>query len=59
MLEVCALVIAPSTCDFLAEFGAEVIKLEQQGVIFKWNPKVPSQGPPLNWDGNRNLRHGG
>ena len=28
VLEVCALVLGPSACDYLAEFGAEVIKFE-------------------------------
>lgn len=30
VLEVCALVLGPSACDYLAEFGAEVIKFEVQ-----------------------------
>lgn len=30
VLEVCALVLGPSACDYLAEFGAEVIKFEGQ-----------------------------
>ena len=36
----------------------EIKKLEQKGVIFKWNPKVPSQGPPPDWDGTRGVRYG-
>lgn len=32
VLEVCALVLGPSACDYLAEFGAQVIKFEgEQG----------------------------
>lgn len=30
VLEVCVLVLGPSCCDYLAEFGAEVIKFEGQ-----------------------------
>ncbi len=30
VLEVCALVLGPSACDYLAEFSAEVIKFEGQ-----------------------------
>jgi crotonobetainyl-CoA:carnitine CoA-transferase CaiB-like acyl-CoA transferase len=37
----------------------EIKKLEQEGVIFKWNPKVPSQGPPPDWDGSKGVRHRG
>jgi len=37
----------------------EIKKLEQKGVIFKWNPKVPSQGPPPDWDGSKGVRHKG
>ena len=28
VLEVCSVVLGPATCDYLAEFGAEVIKFE-------------------------------
>jgi len=29
----------------------EVKKLEDEGVVFRWNPNVPSQCPPPGWDG--------
>jgi crotonobetainyl-CoA:carnitine CoA-transferase CaiB-like acyl-CoA transferase len=35
----------------------EVKRLEQKGVIFKWNPEVPSQGPPPDWDGKTGARY--
>jgi len=31
VLEVCHVVLGPAACDYLAEFGAEVIKFEGQG----------------------------
>ena len=34
VLEVCSVVLGPAACDYLAEFGAEVIKIE---------PPVPAQ----------------
>ncbi|MBP2688852.1 MAG: putative acyl-CoA transferase/carnitine dehydratase, partial [Deltaproteobacteria bacterium] len=30
VLEVCSVVLGPAACDYLAEFGAEVIKFEGQ-----------------------------
>ena len=35
----------------------EAKRLEQKGVIFKWNPEVPSQGPPPDWDGKTGARY--
>ena len=26
-------------------------RLQEEGVIFKWNPKIPSHCPPPDWDG--------
>ncbi len=34
----------------------EVKKLEEEGVIYKWNPEIPSQCPPPDWDGKRGLK---
>ncbi len=34
----------------------EVKKLEEEGVIYKWNPDVPPQCPPPDWDGKRGLK---
>lgn len=34
----------------------EVRKLEEEGVIYKWNPEVPPQCPPPDWDGRRGLK---
>ncbi len=34
----------------------EVKKLEEEGVIFKWNPNIPSHCPPPDWDGKRGLK---
>ncbi len=34
----------------------EIAKLEEDGVVFKWNPKVPSQCPPPDWDGTRGIK---
>lgn len=34
----------------------EVKELEEEGVIYKWNPEVPSQCPPPDWDGKRGLK---
>ena len=36
----------------------EAKRLEEEGVIFRWNPKVPSQCPPPGWDGKSGVRHG-
>jgi len=36
----------------------EVKKLEEEGVVFQWNPEVPSQCPPPGWDGKSGVRHG-
>jgi hypothetical protein len=37
----------------------EIRRLEEEGVIFQWNPKVPSQCPPPGWDGKRGVRQDG
>lgn len=34
----------------------EIRRLEDQGVIFQWNPKVPSQCPPPGWDGKSGVK---
>ncbi|RLI81800.1 CoA transferase, partial [Archaeoglobales archaeon] len=34
----------------------EVKKLEEEGVIYKWNPNMPSQCPPPDWDGKRGIK---
>ncbi len=34
----------------------EIRKLEDDGIVFKWNPKVPSQCPPPDWDGKRGVK---
>jgi CoA:oxalate CoA-transferase len=36
---------------------SEIKKLEERGVIFKWKPSVPSQGPPPDWDGKKGVRN--
>jgi crotonobetainyl-CoA:carnitine CoA-transferase CaiB-like acyl-CoA transferase len=36
----------------------DAIRLEEEGVVFRWNPAVPSQCPPPGWDGKRGVRHG-
>jgi len=36
----------------------EIEQLEAEGVIFKWNPAVPSLCPPPDWDGKRGLKLG-
>jgi crotonobetainyl-CoA:carnitine CoA-transferase CaiB-like acyl-CoA transferase len=36
----------------------EIRRLEDQGVIFRWNPKVPSQCPPPGWDGKSGVKLG-
>ncbi len=36
---------------------SEVKKLEEDGVLFKWNPEVPSQCPPEDWDGKRGIKY--
>jgi crotonobetainyl-CoA:carnitine CoA-transferase CaiB-like acyl-CoA transferase len=36
--------------------GEEVKRLRDEGVIFQWNPSVPSQCPPPGWDGKRGVR---
>ncbi len=35
----------------------DVRKLEEEGVLFKWNPEVPSQCPPEDWDGKRGIKY--
>ncbi len=34
----------------------QIEKLAEDGVIFKWNPKVPSHCPPPDWDGKRGVK---
>ena len=34
----------------------EIKRLEDQGVIFQWNPKVPSQCPPPGWNGKSGVK---
>ena len=34
----------------------QVKKLEEDGVIFKWNPKIASHCPPPGWDGKTGLK---
>jgi crotonobetainyl-CoA:carnitine CoA-transferase CaiB-like acyl-CoA transferase len=34
----------------------QIDALEREGVIFRWDPDVPSQGPPPGWDGMRGMR---
>ncbi|MCK8600860.1 CoA transferase [Desulfoferrobacter suflitae] len=34
-----------------------VAELAQNGVIFKWNPQVPSHCPPPEWDGKRGVKY--
>jgi crotonobetainyl-CoA:carnitine CoA-transferase CaiB-like acyl-CoA transferase len=34
----------------------EIAQLEAEGVIFKWNPAVPSVCPPPDWDGKSGLK---
>jgi crotonobetainyl-CoA:carnitine CoA-transferase CaiB-like acyl-CoA transferase len=34
----------------------EVKRLRDEGVVFQWNPNVPSQCPPPGWDGKRGVR---
>jgi CoA:oxalate CoA-transferase len=33
----------------------EIKKLYEEGVIFKWDPKLPNQCPPNDWDGKSGL----
>jgi hypothetical protein len=41
-------------------YSTEAIReLEKKGVIFKWNPSIPCQSPPPEWDGKKGLRNGG
>ncbi|RJP22030.1 MAG: CoA transferase [Deltaproteobacteria bacterium] len=41
---------------FLGRTDEEVRELEEQGVVFRWNPNVPSQCPPPGWDGVRGMK---
>ena len=41
---------------FLGMSDAQVRELEEQGVVFRWNPNVPSQCPPPGWDGKRGVK---
>ena len=34
----------------------KVKKLEEDGIIFKWDPEIPSHGPPPDWDGKSGIR---
>jgi crotonobetainyl-CoA:carnitine CoA-transferase CaiB-like acyl-CoA transferase len=34
----------------------EVTELEKEGVLFKWNPKIPSHCPPPDWDGKAGMK---
>jgi hypothetical protein len=34
----------------------EVKRLLDEGVVFQWNPNVPSQCPPPGWDGKRGVK---
>jgi crotonobetainyl-CoA:carnitine CoA-transferase CaiB-like acyl-CoA transferase len=34
----------------------EVKALEDEGVVFQWNPSVPSQCPPPGWDGTSGVK---
>ena len=34
----------------------EVKMLEDEGVVFQWNPNVPSQCPPPGWDGTSGVK---
>jgi crotonobetainyl-CoA:carnitine CoA-transferase CaiB-like acyl-CoA transferase len=36
----------------------EVNRLEEEGVVFRWNPAVPSQCPPPGWDGKSGVKLG-
>lgn len=35
----------------------QVSELAQKGVIFKWNPQVPSHCPPPDWDGKSGVKY--
>jgi crotonobetainyl-CoA:carnitine CoA-transferase CaiB-like acyl-CoA transferase len=41
---------------YLGLSDEEIQKLYEEGVIFKWNPAVPSQCPPPDWDGKAGLK---
>ncbi len=41
---------------FLGLSTEEIRKLEEEGVIYKWNPEVPPQCPPPDWDGKSGLK---
>ncbi|HDL90370.1 MAG TPA: CoA transferase [Thermodesulforhabdus norvegica] len=34
----------------------EIKKLQEEGVIFQWNPDIPSHCPPPDWDGKSGLK---
>ncbi len=36
----------------------KVKSLQEEGVIFKWNPKIPSHCPPKDWDGKKGIKLG-
>ncbi|GLI33167.1 CoA transferase [Desulforhabdus amnigena] len=43
----------------LLGFTTDKIKsLEEEGVIFKWNPKIRSHCPPPDWDGKKGIKLG-
>jgi crotonobetainyl-CoA:carnitine CoA-transferase CaiB-like acyl-CoA transferase len=35
----------------------QVSELVEKGVIFKWNPKIPSHCPPPDWDGKSGVKY--
>jgi crotonobetainyl-CoA:carnitine CoA-transferase CaiB-like acyl-CoA transferase len=36
----------------------EAKRLEEEGVVFQWNPDIPSQCPPPGWDGETGVKLG-
>ena len=41
---------------YLGLSDEEIQKLYEEGVIYKWNPAVPPQCPPPDWDGKSGLK---
>ncbi|MCS7122033.1 MAG: CoA transferase [Archaeoglobaceae archaeon] len=35
----------------------EIQKLYEEGVLYKWNPNIPSHCPPKDWDGKKGLKY--
>ena len=35
----------------------KVKQLAEEGIIFKWNPKIPSHCPPPDWDGKKGVKY--